>query len=403
MLNSAQIKAALPPSDGRKSYKLYDGNGLYLEVTATSKRWRFKYTFRYKENRLSLGLFPDVSLKDARDKAREARLLLLEGVDPSAERKARKAEVKAQSTETVEIIGREWFEKFKHQWTAEHAVTVIYRLETNVFALIGTRAIKDIEPAELLACLRRIEARGHLELARRTKQICGQVWRYAVATGRAQRDITADLRGAIAPPVPRNFPTIVDPARLGKLLRDMDDYPGFFITRQAMRLSPIVFLRPGNLRQAEWADIDLENAVWRIGGEKMKGQKNRKRPDHITPLPRQAVQILKETHALSGRSRYVFPARGNSGGPMSENTVRSALRRLGYSNEDIVPHGFRHMASTILNEQGWSSDAIERQLAHVEQNKVRAAYNKAEFLEERRRMMQAWADYLESLKTSELR
>lgn len=178
MLNNAQIKAALPPADGRKSYKLYDGNGLYLEVTAGSKLWRFKYVFRYKENRFSLGQYPDVSLKDARDKAREARLLLLDGVDPSEERKARKAEIKAQSTETVEIIGREWFEKFKHQWTAEHAVTVIYRLETNVFSMIGPRAIKDIEPPELLACLRRIEARGHLELARRTKQICGQVWRY---------------------------------------------------------------------------------------------------------------------------------------------------------------------------------------------------------------------------------
>jgi len=398
MLTNAQIKSAPSPLDGRKSYKLYDGNGLYLEVTATSKRWRFKYTIRYKENRLSLGLYPDVSLKDARDKAREFRLLLLEGIDPSQERKARKAEDRAQTKETVEIIGREWFEKFKSQWTPEHAVTVIYRMETNIFSKIGPRAIKDVEPQELLACLRRIEARGHLELARRTKQICGQVWRYAVATGRAQRDITADLRGAIAPPIPRNFPTIVDPAKIGKLLRDMDNYPGFFITRQALRLSPIVFLRPGNLRQAEWADIDLEGASWRINGEKMKGQKARKRPDHITPLPRQAVEILKETQALSGRGRYVFPARGNSGGPMSENTVRSALRRLGYSNEDIVPHGFRHMASTILNEQGWSSDAIERQLAHVEQNKVRAVYNKAEFMEERRRMMQAWADYLQHLK-----
>lgn len=399
MLNNAQIKAALPPEDGRKSYKLFDGNGLFLVVTSGSKLWRFKYTVRYKEKLLSLGHYPDVSLKDARDKAREFRLLLLEGVDPSEERKARKAEAKAQTSETVELIGREWFEKFKHQWTHEHAVTVIYRLETNVFSLIGPRAIKDIEPAELLACLRRIEARGHLELARRTKQICGQVWRYAVATGRAQRDITADLRGAIAPPVPRNFPTIVEPVRLGKLLRDIDDYPGFFITRQALRLSPIVFLRPGNLRQAEWADIDMEKALWRIDGDKMKGQKNRKRPDHITPLPWQAVRILEETHALSGRGRYVFPARGNSGGPMSENTVRSALRRLGYSNEDIVPHGFRHMASTLLNEQGWSSDAIERQLAHTEQNKVRAAYNKAAFMEERRRMMQAWADYLDGLRS----
>lgn len=196
--------------------------------------------------------------------------------------------------------------KFKHQWTHEHAVTVIYRLETNVFSLIGPRAIKDIEPAELLACLRRIEARGHLELARRTKQICGQVWRYAVATGRAQRDVGADLRGAIAPPVPRNFPTIVEPARLGKLLRDMDDYAGFFVTERALRLSPIVFLRPGNLRQAEWADIDLENAVWRIDGDKMKGQKNRKRPDHITPLPVQAIQILKETRPFRAGASTCF-------------------------------------------------------------------------------------------------
>lgn len=326
------------------------------------------------------------------------RQKLLEGIDPSEERKGRKTEQKTTVQETVESIGREWFDKFKHQWTEEHSVTVIYRLETNVFSMIGSLAIKDIEPPELLACLRRIEARGHLELARRTKQICGQVWRYAVATGRAQRDITADLRGAIAPPVSRNFPTILDPLRIGKLLRDIDNYPGFFITRQAMRLSPIVFLRPGNLRQAEWADIDLDAGIWRISGDRMKGQKIRSRPDHITPLPAQAVQILREVQALSGRGKYVFPARGNSGGALSENTIRTALRRMGYA--DIVPHGFRHMASTLLNELGWSPDAIERQLAHVDQNKVRAIYNQAGYLDERRRMLQAWANYLDSLKLS---
>ncbi len=397
MLTDLRIKKAVAPTDGKKLYKMYDKGGLYVEVTATgSKRWRFKYTFNGKEKRISLGIYPEVSIKSARENAALMRSKLLEGIDPSAERKGRKSEQGSVVQETVEAVGREWFEKFKHQWTAEHSVTVIYRLETNIFSRVGSRAIKDVEPPELLACLRLIEARGHLELARRTKQICGQVWRYAVATGRAQRDITSDLKGAIAPPVSRNFPTILDPVRIGKLLRDIDNYQGFFTTRQAMRLSPIVFLRPGNLRQAEWADIDLENGVWRIDGDKMKGQKTRTRPDHITPLPAQAIQILTETQSLSGRGKYVFPARGNSGGALSENTIRAALRRMGYA--DIVPHGFRHMASTLLNELGWAPDSIERQLAHVDQNKVRAVYNQAGYLDERRRMLQAWADYLDGLK-----
>ena len=390
MLTDIQIKQLPPPEDGKKVYKIHDQGGLFLEVPQKgSKRWRFRYKFQGKSQQISLGVYPKISLKNAREEHREMLDLLHEGKNPSTFRKLQKCFL----GETVEEIGREWHKKYRHTWTNKHADTIICRLESNIFSYIGNRPAKDIEPPELLACLRRIEARGHLELARRVKQICGQLFRYAVATGKATRDITADLRGAIPPPKAKNFPTITDPEQVGELLRKIDQYPGMFITRQALKLAPLVFVRPGELRHAEWIEIDLENGEWKIPAEKMK----MKQP-HIVPLSRQACAILEETRPLSGRGTYVFPSRGANGKPMSENTVNQALRRIGYSKDIICGHGFRAMASTLLNEQGWSPDAIERQLAHAEKNKIRAAYNHAQYLDERNKMMQNWADYLDKLK-----
>jgi integrase len=390
MLIDKQVRQAKAPTDGRKQYKLYDQKGLYLEVTKTgSRRWRFRYTLAQKENTLSLGIYPDVTLKQARESARVMRNLLLEGKDPSLIRKTQAH----SGEETFQGIAREWFAKFKHTWTEKHAATIMARLENHVFPYLGIRPAKDIDPPELLACLRRIESKSHLETAKRVKQICGQVFRYAVATGKASRDVSADLKGALAPPVPRNFPTIVDPVQIGALLRAIENYPGMFITRQALRLAPLVFVRPGELRRAEWSEIDIEAREWVIPAEKMK-----MRREHIVPLSKQACAILEETRSFSGRGRYVFPARGSNDKPMSENAVNLGLRRMGYTRDMLVGHGFRAMASTLLNEQGWPADAIEKQLAHGEKNKVRAAYNRAQYLPERKKMMQAWANYLDALK-----
>jgi integrase len=262
-----------------------------------------------------------------------------------------------------------------------------------VFPWVGSKPIKEVTVPELLSVLRRIEARGFIETAHRTLQHCGCVFRYAIATGRAERDPTRDLAGALAPAVKGHYASISDPMAVGQLLRAIDEYPGEFITACALRLSPLLFVRPGELRKAEWSEIEFAKAEWRVPAARMK-----MRAIHIVPLSRQAISIFEELKPLTGKRVLVFPGAANHTRPMSENTINLALRRLGYSNEEMTAHGFRSMASTLLNEQGWNPDAIERQLAHVERNAVRAAYNYAQFLPERRKMMQGWADYLDSLK-----
>jgi integrase len=266
-------------------------------------------------------------------------------------------------------------------------------LEQGIFPWLGAKPIREIAAPDLLAALRRIEERGAIETAHRTKQACGQVFRYAVATGRAERDPTGDLRGAIPPANGKRFATITEPKAVGKLLRAIEGYEGSFIVRCALRLAPLVFVRPGELRTAEWAEFDLERAEWRIPGEKMK-----MKSPHMVPLSRQALEVLGELHPLTGSGRYLFPGERSKDRPMSSNTVNAALRRMGYGSDEMTGHGFRAMACSILNEQGWNPDAIERQLAHAERSKVRAAYLRSEYLDERRRMMQAWADYLDGLK-----
>lgn len=377
-----------------KPYKLMDERGLYLEVaTSGSKWWRFKFSFADKENRISLGVYPDVSLAEARERRDAARKLLANGVNPSLHRKLEKARNIAAAANTFEAVAREWFAKHSPRWAATHSDKLQRRLERDIFPWIGQRPIGEIEPPELLAVLRRIEARGTTDTAHRAHQNCGQVFRYAVATGRALRDPTADLRGALAPVVKNHYPSVKRPAEVGALMRAVDGYHGTTEVRTALLLGALTFVRPGELRHAEWAEFDLSAAEWRIPAEKMKAG-----VPHIVPLSRQSLAALRDLHPLTGRDRYLFPSERTRNRPMSENTVNAALRRMGYAKDQMTGHGFRSIASTLLNEQGWNRDAIERQLAHGERDDVRAAYNYAEYLPERRKMMQAWADYLDALK-----
>ncbi|MCU7865515.1 MAG: tyrosine-type recombinase/integrase [Candidatus Thiodiazotropha sp. (ex Lucinoma borealis)] len=376
-----------------KDRKLFDGGGLFLLVKPNGARyWRFKYRFHGREKLLALGVYPDVTLKSARDKRDDARKQIADGIDPSEARKAEKA---ARNNEnSFEAIAREWWRNRAWNWSESHSSRIMLRLENDVFPWIGTKSIGEITPAELLTVLRRVESRGSIETAHRIHQSCGQIFRYAVATLRAERDTSADLKGALPPVSKKHFASITDPKKIGELLRAMDGYQGAFITRCALQLAPLTFVRPGELRHAEWAEIDLDKAEWRIPADKMK-----MKTVHIVPLSTQAIAVLNEIKPLTDSGQYVFPSVRSLKRPMSENTVNAALRRLGYTKKEMTGHGFRSMASTILNEQGWYKDAIERQLAHTEGNSVRAAYNYAEHLPERIKMMQWWADYLDGLKS----
>ena len=381
-----------------KPLKLFDGGGLYLLVSPNGGRWwRLKYRFDRRERGFSLGVYPDVSLKQARERRDEARRSLAAGVDPSAQRLTAKVAREC----TFQAVAHEWLKlqetppaHFKRAPLAPVTLAKArWMLHEFLIPEIGSRPISNVAAPELLAALQKVEKRGTHETARRTKQLAGRVFRYAVATGRATRDPSGDLRGALAPVVTRNHPAITEPARIGALLRAIGDYEGQPVTGSALKLAPLVFVRPGELRGAEWSEFELDSAEWRIPAERMK-----MREAHIVPLSKQAVEILQGLKKLTGSGRYVFPSLRGHARPMSENTVNAALRRLGYSKEEMTGHGFRALASTCLNEQGWSPDLIELQLAHAERNKVRAAYNRASRLPERRNMMQAWADYLDQLR-----
>lgn len=386
-LTDTSIRNSKP---GSKPVKLFDGGGLFLLVnTAGARYWRLKYRIAGKEKLLSLGVYPDTSLKAARERRDEARKLIAAGIDPSAQRQA----AKVAAEDTFEAIAREWLAKFSPNWVQSHTDKIIRRMERDIFPWIGSKPVGAVTAPQLLAALRRVENRGALETAHRALQNCGQVFRYAISTGRAERDPAADLRGALPPVKEKHHASITEPTRIGELLRAMDGYEGTLISRSALQLAPLVFVRPGELRKAEWREFDLDGAEWRIPAERMK-----MRVQHVVPLSHQAVAILRELNPFTGNGRYVFPSVRSNTRPMSENTVLAALRRLGYDTSDMTGHGFRSMASTLLNEQGWNRDAIERQLAHAERNNVRAAYNYAEHLPERRRMMQAWADYLDGLR-----
>lgn len=379
-----------------KQYKLFDSDGLFLLVAPSGgKWWRFKYRFGGKEKLLSLGTYPEGNLAKARERRDEARKHVAEGIDPSQMRKALKA-AKIQDENTFEVVAREWHTKFTPTWTPGHATTIKSRLEKNVFPFIGASLIVEIKAPELLMVLRRIESRGALETAHRVRSICSRVFRYAVATGRAERDPAADLRGALPPVKPNHLSAITDPKKVAGLLLAIEGYQGSLVTRCALRLAPLVFVRPGELRQMEWAEIDFDAAEWNIPGEKMKI-----RTPHLVPLCTQAIQILREVHPLTGGGRYVFPSARTPHRPMSNNAVLAALRRMGIEKDEMTGHGFRAMARTILDEVlRVRPDFIEHQLAHAVRDPNGRAYNRTAFLPERREMMQTWADYLDNLKNN---
>ncbi len=376
-----------------KAYKIPAERGLHMLVKPNgSKSWRFKYRFLGKEKLLSIGIYPDVSLADAIEARDNARKLLTKKIDPGLNKQIEKRSSKLAAENSFEAVAREWYVKFSTKWTPSHGERILRRLEKDIFPWLGQRPVSEITAPELLSALRRIENRGAIETAHRAQQNCGQVFRYAIATGRAERDPSIDLRGALAPTRQKHHASITNPHAIGELLRAFNDYQGHFVTKCALRLAPLLFVRPGELRKAEWSEFNFTEAEWRIPAAKMK-----MRETHIVPLSTQAITILKEIRALTGNGQYVFPSIRSNKRPMSENTVTGALRRLGYTKDEMTGHGVRSMASTILNEQGWNRDAIERQLAHAERNSVRAAYNYAEHLQERRKMMQSWADYLDEL------
>lgn len=389
-LTDTTIRNAKP---GKKAIRLYDERGLYLEISpAGGKWWRLKYRFDGKEKRISLGVYPDVSLKDARDRRDEARKLLANGIDPSENRKAAKSSRMERTANSFEVVAREWFAKYSQTWAKNHSYRIIRRFERDIFPWIGGRPIAEINAPELLAVVRRIENRGALETAHRSLASCGQVFRYAIATGRAERDPSGDLRGALPPVKGAHFAATTEPKRVGEILRALDGYEGTLTVRYALRLAPLVFVRPGELRNAQWADINFETAEWRYLVSKTNTQ-------HIVPLARQAIEILSELQPLTGSSRYVFPSARSFTRPMSDNAILAAMRRLGIEKDEMSGHGFRAVARTILDEVlGIRPDFIEHQLAHAVRDPNGRAYNRTAHLPERRKMMQQWADYLDKLK-----
>ena len=382
-----------------KPQKLFDAGGLFLFVAPSGgKWWRLKYRFGGKEKLLSLGTYPEIALKDAREKRDVCRKQLAADIDPGAQRKAEKVAGVEAGANTFEVIAREWHAQRAKSLEQTTLDGIMMRMEKHLFPRLGMRPISNINAPELLAVLRRAEAQELGETPRRLRQYCGQIFRYAIATGRADRDPAADLRGALKPHKAQHHAAVTEPKAVGALLRAIEGFQGSPVTKTALCLAPLVFVRPGELRRAEWPEFDLEGGVWRIPAERMK-----MRDAHIVPLSRQAIAILRELEPLTNASdlrtsRYVFPSVRTRARPMSENTITAALRRLGYTSDEMTGHGFRSTASTLLNEQGWNRDAIERQLAHADRDGVRAAYNRAEHLPERKRMMQAWSDYLDTLR-----
>lgn len=391
LLTDAQCKNAT--SEGKAIRKLPDGDGLYLWVYLDGRKyWRLRYWQGGKEKSLSLGVYPSVGLKEARSKRENERSLLNANLDPSAERKVANLKRKLSVENSFEAVAREWYGKQVHTWVAHHAQDVLRRLESNLFPVIGRRPIAEIEAPELLAAVQKIENRGAFDLSHRVLQVSGQVFRYGIATGRCSRDIARDLRGALTPHK-KQHQAAVRPQELPDLLRAIATYDevGDKQTRLALQLLAQTFVRTNELIGAEWVEFDLDNALWIIPAGRMK-----MKTEHIVPLSIQALKILEQLKELSDPSRYVFPGR-NPSKPISNNTMLFALYRLGYKGK-MTGHGFRAVASTILNETGFNPDVIERQLAHCERNEVRGAYNRAEYLKERSVMMQHWADYLDSIE-----
>lgn len=392
MLTNIAVKNAKPRS---KPYKMSDGQGLYLLVKPNGGRyWRIDYRFADKRKTLALGVYPTVSLAEARAKRDETKRLIAEGKDPAAQRQIEKLTGGAGSGTTFQEIAEEWLAKLEAEGRSEATMKKTRWLLSFAYPLIGSRRMADITPAELLAVLRTLEASKRYESARRLRGICGQLFRYAIITERARRDISVDLHGALITPKVKHHAAVVDPKSVGELLRAIESFEGRPTIHAALRLAPHVFVRPGELRQAEWNEFDFENAVWTIPAEKTK-----MRRAHRVPLSRQSLVILESIHPATGRGRFVFPSVRTTQRPLTDNSLNAALRRLGYDKDEMTAHGFRAMATSLLNEMGrWNPDAIERQLGHQESNDVRRAYLRGEYWDERVQMMQAWSDYLDHLR-----
>lgn len=374
--------------------KYTDGGGMYLLVKASGKYWRWDYALAGKRKTLALGVYPDVSLAKARQRRDKARELLADGIDPSTAKRAEKQAKAAAAGNTFEAIAEQWLKATSAKRAAITQAKVTTWLRKDVFPYIGKMPITSIGPRDVLAVVRKMESRGVFDSAKRIGQICGQVFRYAVAEGTAERDVTTDLRGAFQHAEKTHYAAITDPAKLGALLRSIDAYTGHPYSVAALKLSPLVFLRPGELRTAEWAEIDLEVAEWRIPGTKMK-----MKADHIVPLSAQALALLRSMHPITGHGRYVFPSLRTGERPMSENTINAALRGMGYAKEVHSAHGFRATARTIMDEVlGERVDLIEHQLAHAVKDANGRAYNRTAHLPARREMLQRWADYLDKLR-----
>lgn len=391
-LTATEVKQAKP---GKKLQKLTDGGGLYLQVHPNGSRyWRYDYRFAGKRKTLALGVYPDVSLKDAREQHQEARRALAQGTDPGEQRKVAKLTRTIAAADSFEAVAREWFETKMHDRSQSHKSRTLRNLESDLFPYLGTRPIANITAPELLAVLRKIESRGAIESAHRTKQTAGQVFRYAIATGRAESDPSGDLKGALKAPAKKHLAAITDPAEVGKLMLAIDSFRGSAVVSAALRFSALVFQRPGEIRGMEWAEVNWERKRWEVPAERMKT-----RLPHIVPLSKQALAVLEELKPLTGRGRFVFPSARGTTRQLSENGVRVALRTLGYDNDTMTPHGFRAMARTLLDEElGVRVDWIEHQLAHAVRDANGRAYNRTTHLADRARMMQDWADYLDQLR-----
>ena len=392
-LTAIEVKQAEPKE---KAYKLADGGGLYLLVKPVGgKYWRYKYRYAGKEKTLALGVYPEVSLKEAREKHQAARKSLDRGIDPGEARKVEKLTRHLAAAESYEAVAREWFNRVMPEKSNSYRERTGRILEKDLYPVLGNRPIKSITALELLAALRRIEAREAYDIAHRAKQTAGQIFRYAVATGRADRDPSGDLKGALKPRrKKKHHAAITNPAEVGRLLLAMEGFQGTVVVKAALLLSPLLFQRPGEIRAMEWTEINWKESQWEIPAEKMKmGQ------PHIVPLSNQAVALLEELQPFTGRGRYVFPSARGASRCLSENGVRTALRTIGYDNDTMTPHGFRAMARTILDEVlGYRADWIEHQLAHAVRDTNGRAYNRTSHLEGRAKMMQGWADYLDNLK-----
>ncbi|WP_342620820.1 integrase arm-type DNA-binding domain-containing protein [Rhodoferax sp. GW822-FHT02A01] len=375
--------------------KYSDGGGLYLHITAAGKYWRMAYRFAGKQKTLALGVYPEVSLAKARKRRDDAKETLAEDVDPGVAKREEKAEKLAAAANTFEVVARDWLVKTKANRAQITQDKVTAWLENDAFPYIGKMPITSIGPRDILEkVIRKVEAREAIDTAHRLKQLCGQVFRYAVVSGLAERDVTADLREALASKTGTHYAAITDPKQVGQLMRSIFDYTGHPYTVAALKLTPLVFLRPGELRTAEWAEMDLDAAEWRIPASKMK-----MKVDHLVPLSKQAVEILRDIHPVTGHGRYVFPSLRTGERPMSENTINAALRGMGYAKEVHSAHGFRATARTIMDEVlGERVDLIEHQLSHAVKDPNGRAYNRTAHLPARREMMQRWADYLDKLR-----